>query len=77
MQITYNAAWQHLEGVAKLSIEENRYLSCVHTYLRSAELDVVGVVRADTVKHYDDLRKLIELQRRVSDQVDRFLRGDL
>lgn len=77
MHLSLSIAMKHLEGVAKLAVPENAYLSCVHTYLRSVELDVVDKVRADSIASHVELRQLVDKQRVVNDQVDRFLRGEL
>lgn len=77
MHLSLNTAIKHLEGVAKLAVSENAYLGCVHTYLRNVELDVVDKVRADSITSHVELRQLVDKQRVVQDQVDRFLRGDL
>lgn len=75
--LTLNQATTHLNGVMKLAKVENNFLSCVHTYLRGVELDVLSQVRADQFTDHNDIANLSDLQKRVEDQVDRFLRGVL
>lgn len=75
--LTYNQAMTHLNGIMKLAKVENNFLSCVHTYLRSVETDVLSQVRADQFTTHNDIAILLDLQKRVGDQVDRFLRGAL
>lgn len=77
MYLSLGTALKHLEGVAKLAVPENAYLSCVHTYLRDVDLDVVDKVRADSIASHVELSQLVDKQRVVKDQVDRFLRGEL
>lgn len=73
--LTLNQAITHLNGVMKLAKVENNFLSCVHTYLRGVELDVLSQVRADQFTDHNDIASLLDLQKRVENQVDRFLRG--
>lgn len=75
--LTLNQATTHLNGVMKLAKVENNFLSCVHTYLRGVELDVLSQVCADQFTDHNDIANLLDLQKRVEDQVDRFLRGVL
>lgn len=75
--LTLNAAVAHLDAIAKLAVIENSFLSCVHTYLRNVETDVLPLVRADCFKSHSDIAFLLEQQKRVELLVDKFLRGDL
>lgn len=75
--LTLNQATSHLNAIAKLAKVENNFLSCVHTYLRSVEIDVLSQVRADQFTSHNDIAVFLDLQKRVENQVDRFLRGVL
>lgn len=75
--LTLNAAVAHLDAIAKLAVIENSFLSCVHTYLRSVETDVLPLVRADWFKTHNDIAVLLDKQKRAEQLVDKFLRGDL
>lgn len=75
--LTLNQATTHLNGVMKLAKVENNFLSCVHTYLRGVEFDILSQVRADQFTDHSDIANLLDLQKRVEEQVDRFLRGVL
>lgn len=77
MEITYNAAVNHLQGVLALACVENQYLACVRTYMRDVDLNVVESVRADTIKTHSDLLSLYDLQSKVKAHVDQFLGGSL
>lgn len=77
MMLTLNQATSHLNGVMKMARVENNFLSCVHTYLRGVELDVLSQVRADQFTNHNDIAVLLDLQKRVEIQVDHFLRGVL
>lgn len=56
--LTLNQAKQHLAGLRKLAVEENRYLPCVVNYLRYVDVDVCTKVRADTITSYQDIMSL-------------------
>lgn len=75
--LTLNAAVAHLDAIAKLAVIENSFLSCVHTYLRNVETDILPLVRADCFKSHNDIAVLLDKQKRVELLVDKFLRGDL
>lgn len=75
--LTLNQATAHLNGVLKLAKLENNFLSCVHTYLRNVDIDVVSHVRADQFTSHSDIADLLELQKTVEARVDLFLRGAL
>lgn len=75
--LTLNQAMTHLNDVMKLAKVENNFLSCVHTYLRGVDLDVLSQVRADQFTSHNDIASLLDLQKRAENQVDRFLRGVL
>lgn len=75
--LTLNAANAHLDAISNLAVEQNSFLSCVHTYLRNVETDVLSLVRADCFKTHEDIANLLSKQKRVDLQVDKFLRGDL
>lgn len=75
--LTLNQAMTHLNGVMKLAKVENNFLSCIHTYLRGVDLDVLSQVRADQFTSHNDIASLLDLQKRAENQVDRFLRGVL
>lgn len=75
--LTLNQAKQHLDGVRKLCIETNIYLSCVRDYLMTVELDICQFVRADTITDYTALQDLLNEQNRVNALVKDFLRGVL
>lgn len=75
--LTYNQAQNHLDGVAALATAENRYLTCVQDYLESVELDVLPMVRADTIKGYEDLRLLILKQQNTKALVVAWRRGGI
>lgn len=77
MLLTLNQAKQHLASLRRLAIIENQYLSCVHTYLRSVEIDVLANVRADQFASHDAIADLIDEINRTSRQVDNYLRGSL
>lgn len=75
--LTLNQAKQHLLGISKLACVENRYLSCVHSYLRTVEVDVLEYVRGDQFTSHDQIADLIHHIGQVQKQVDSYLRGDL
>lgn len=75
--LTYNQAQSHLDGVAALATAENRYLTCVQDYLENVELDVLPMVRADTIKSYDDLRSLLLKQHSTKTLVVAWRRGGI
>lgn len=75
--LTLNAAIAHLDAIAKLAVLENSFLSCIHTYLRNVETDVLPLVRADCFKSHNDIAVLLDKQKCVESLVDKFLRGDL
>lgn len=75
--LTLNQANAHLDGVLKLATTENQFLVCVQDYLDQVELDVVGLVRADTIKNHDELRALVAKETQVKRHVQTWRRGVL
>lgn len=75
--LTLNAAVAHLDAIAKFAVIQNSFLSCVHTYLRNVEIDVLPLVRADCFKSHNDIATLLDKQKFVESLVDKFLRGGL
>lgn len=73
--LTFGTAKAHLLAVQALAVERNRFLACVHAYLRNVELDVVVITRADTFKSYEDIRDLSILEKETQDIVSKFLVG--
>lgn len=75
--LTYNQAQSHLDGVIALATAENRYLICVQDYLENVELDMLPVIRADTIKNHHDLRLLILKQQSTKTLVMNWRRGGI
>lgn len=70
--LTKTQAKRHLNGILSLITEENIYLSCVRTYLRNVEVDVLSQLRCEAVT-LTDLQELLQLQETVSRAVRLFL----
>ncbi len=75
--ITLNQARSHLAGLRHLAVAENIHLSCVRSYLRDVEVDVIGLVKADSVKDYKQLVDLYDDVAKTRQHIDLFMRGDL
>lgn len=73
--LTINQAKLHLNGLKKLAVAENQFLSCVHSYLRNAETEVLPLVRADQFTTHVEIAELLDLQKRTEQQVEAFLLG--
>lgn len=75
MKLTLLQARAHLNGLQKLAVSENRFLSCVHTYLRDAEWSVHHAVPASEFKDHVSVRELLELEQQTTKQIEGFLAG--
>lgn len=73
--LTLNQAKQHLAGLRKLAVEENRYLPCVVNYLRYVDVDVCANVRADTFASYQDVLSLAGDIENTQKVINSFLMG--
>lgn len=71
--LTLNQAKQHLAGIKKLAIPENKYLACIRNYLMSVDVEVTPFVRADQFESHDSLRDLMVEEAAVKATVQRFL----
>lgn len=75
--LTLNQANAHLDGLLKLATAENQFLVCVQDYIDQAELDVVALVRADTIRVHDDIRALAAKEALVKRHLQNWRRGVL
>ena len=57
--LTLNQARGHLQGVRRLAVDENKYLSCVREYLSKVEVDILGSVRGDHLTDHNVVRDLV------------------
>lgn len=72
---TYLQAKEHLETLILMCTHKNLYLSCVRTYLRAADVDVISKTRAQDFKDHNRIIEILDLQARAEDAIANFLTG--
>lgn len=75
--LTLSQALSHLHGIRNLCVAENVMLPCVRDAVRTAQIDIMGLLRYDHIKSYKDVQALKEAIRQTEKSVDNFLGGDV